>query len=361
MPKRDVLRTFTHGGGHCWIAQAPAGFPKGDGIDDNDRSQIILYEDGIELGPAHAHHADIRSLGGGRFSHWDDSIFLSTSDNSDPNHNTRVYSIGQPDSAALGRDPKTIPEAADYALGIARGYLAEMRLGGIEPRGAHVLELGPGKNFGAAALLASAGAIVTVADPFLSPWIDGYHQQYFSYLAERWPDESGALARLIQDGSFDTVLSRLPHPAEDLSMIPDGVMDATLSSSVLEHLADFEQAFGELSRISRSGSVHVHSIDLKDHQGYGRYLEHLLMPAAEFAQSNERVQNQRGCQLRASEFLSLFGKHGLRVVEKCPDLTSDEAYFQDFLSRLRASECRYANWPEEDLRIFTLKVRSVRI
>ena len=36
-------------------------------------------------------HADIRSLGGGRFSHWGNNLFFSASDNTDPRTNGRTY------------------------------------------------------------------------------------------------------------------------------------------------------------------------------------------------------------------------------------------------------------------------------
>ena len=65
-----------------------------DSADNNDRSNVDLYEDGKLLGPAHSVHADIGKLGQGRFSHWrlNYSVFLfSSSDNSDPRTNGRNY------------------------------------------------------------------------------------------------------------------------------------------------------------------------------------------------------------------------------------------------------------------------------
>jgi hypothetical protein len=64
-------------------------------VDDEahpNRSPMIVYEDDKPLGPAHSLHRDIAKLGLGRFSHWEKSGFIfSTSDNSDPNSNGRVY------------------------------------------------------------------------------------------------------------------------------------------------------------------------------------------------------------------------------------------------------------------------------
>jgi hypothetical protein len=58
-------------------------------------SPIILYEDDKPLGPAHSTpHAEISTLGHGRFSHWKGnfSVFVfSSSDNTDPRTNGRTY------------------------------------------------------------------------------------------------------------------------------------------------------------------------------------------------------------------------------------------------------------------------------
>ncbi len=59
---------------------------------DNERSPVLLYEDGVLIGPAHASYADIRDIGMGRFSHWTKQGFIfSSSDNSDANANGRHY------------------------------------------------------------------------------------------------------------------------------------------------------------------------------------------------------------------------------------------------------------------------------
>jgi hypothetical protein len=54
-------------------------------------SNLELRENGLLLGPAHSIHADIRSQGHGRFSHWDNALYFSTSDGTDPRVNGRAY------------------------------------------------------------------------------------------------------------------------------------------------------------------------------------------------------------------------------------------------------------------------------
>jgi hypothetical protein len=54
-------------------------------------SKLKLFENGVELGPAHSNHNDIRSFGLGQFSHWGNTLLFSTSDNSNPLTNGRKY------------------------------------------------------------------------------------------------------------------------------------------------------------------------------------------------------------------------------------------------------------------------------
>jgi 2-polyprenyl-3-methyl-5-hydroxy-6-metoxy-1,4-benzoquinol methylase len=56
------------------------------------RSRLMLYEDKIPLGLAHSSHEDIRTYGLGRFSHWEDHLYFSATDCTNPNFNGRRYS-----------------------------------------------------------------------------------------------------------------------------------------------------------------------------------------------------------------------------------------------------------------------------
>lgn len=64
-----------------------------DKIDDR-RSDILLFEDGKLLGPAHTPLYEMAVLGMGRYAHWRhnySAFAFSSSDNTDPNTNGRVY------------------------------------------------------------------------------------------------------------------------------------------------------------------------------------------------------------------------------------------------------------------------------
>src|SRR3954454_20041703 len=73
----------------------------GDTNDVPFRSDLRLFENGTQLGPAHATHADIAAQGGGSYSHWNDYLIFSASDGSDPRENKRHYTVG--DQPRLGR------------------------------------------------------------------------------------------------------------------------------------------------------------------------------------------------------------------------------------------------------------------
>lgn len=77
--------------GHCWLADVP-----GDLLSDKDAaSRLRVFEDGNALGPAHAGHDEVRTVGLGRYSHWGDTLYFSTSDNSDPRTNGRRYTVSE--------------------------------------------------------------------------------------------------------------------------------------------------------------------------------------------------------------------------------------------------------------------------
>lgn len=88
---RRLAGPFVANGGHCWTAHLPEWRHLADCLETPERSPLVLYENGVPLVKAHAPHEQIRTEGNGLFSHWQDSVFFSASDNSDPNTNGRQY------------------------------------------------------------------------------------------------------------------------------------------------------------------------------------------------------------------------------------------------------------------------------
>jgi len=83
-------RRFAHNGGMCWQTNARKVRRLVDGP-DGPRAEFALYEDGARLPFPESPHVDIRLYGAGRYSLWENSIFFSASDGSDPNTNGRRY------------------------------------------------------------------------------------------------------------------------------------------------------------------------------------------------------------------------------------------------------------------------------
>lgn len=92
-PNRMVvpMRRFVREAGFAWRAETPELEPWCDTLELPTRSRVVVLEEDLALGPAHAQHEVVRSIGRGAFSHWNGGILLSTSDNSDPTTNGRRY------------------------------------------------------------------------------------------------------------------------------------------------------------------------------------------------------------------------------------------------------------------------------
>ena len=86
--KLSVSGLKSEGGYAFKIAQSISG---GDSESAKEQSILRLFENGVEIGPAHSVHDDIRNTGKGRFSHWGTTVIFSASDNTDPRTNGRSY------------------------------------------------------------------------------------------------------------------------------------------------------------------------------------------------------------------------------------------------------------------------------
>jgi hypothetical protein len=92
----DISAVFLSAeGGYNYQVMQYFGTPA-DSLQNLTLSQLQLYENGIPIGPAHSYHLDIATYGMGRFNYWTDSgqyaLYFSSSDNTDPRSNGRVYS-----------------------------------------------------------------------------------------------------------------------------------------------------------------------------------------------------------------------------------------------------------------------------
>src|SRR5262245_57617097 len=85
--------SWSHNSGYMFTSPIPDLREEANTNEQPQRSPYIVLEDGRPLTTPHAMHADIVSMGAGRYSHWQDLIYISTPDNSDPAANGRTYTL----------------------------------------------------------------------------------------------------------------------------------------------------------------------------------------------------------------------------------------------------------------------------
>ncbi len=83
------LGNIDHDTGHCFLAPVHPGLVS----DADGKSWLVLLEDGRPLPRPHASHDEVRRIGRGAYSHWNEALYFSTTDNSDPRTNGRVYTF----------------------------------------------------------------------------------------------------------------------------------------------------------------------------------------------------------------------------------------------------------------------------
>ena len=99
-------------------------------------SDLRLFENDFELGPAHSAHIDIAESGAGRFSHWNGTLYFSSSDGSSPCTNAKKYRVlvTEPSEKCLPSFNAFVSSfeefvgvaKRDYVLHIQRGRLLQV-------------------------------------------------------------------------------------------------------------------------------------------------------------------------------------------------------------------------------------------
>lgn len=84
---------FIHESGNCYATDLPQYYIPFDSAENNYQSTLKLYEDDVLLTKDHTIHEAIRKNGFGTYSHWYNSLYFSSSDNSDPRTNNKIYCI----------------------------------------------------------------------------------------------------------------------------------------------------------------------------------------------------------------------------------------------------------------------------
>ena len=89
----ELRGPYRHEQGYSWTLYFPKLTRWADSLELPEYSTLMIYENGRAFGLGHSNHDSIRNIRGGRFSHWGDELYFSSSDNSNPNTNGKQYSI----------------------------------------------------------------------------------------------------------------------------------------------------------------------------------------------------------------------------------------------------------------------------
>ncbi|MDH5545510.1 MAG: class I SAM-dependent methyltransferase [Gammaproteobacteria bacterium] len=88
-----ITRPFILEDGACYKTHLPEQIAIANTSDNKTRSPLMLFEDGALIGFPHAPLTAIKDKGEGRFNHTGEYLYFSSSDNSDPNINNKIYTL----------------------------------------------------------------------------------------------------------------------------------------------------------------------------------------------------------------------------------------------------------------------------
>lgn len=335
-----LIPPFVHDNGHCWVASLPEKANLFSDTPENPRqSGLKLFEDQVEIGIPHELHDNIRTMGKGRFSHWNNSFYFSTSDNSDPNINRRQYfiylsehpidtevmeKIGVDESKLLSVIQANVNEngKALYNLLLLFRFLNHTLYEiHFDLRGKSVLEMGASPDPGLPLIMLLNDASKYYSNNIL-PLRDRLSRDYahiiYAILSSILPQDPPLLTKI---GSFEEdkfILSQdkfipiFPIPAEQIDL-PDESIDLTYSFSVFEHVSSPRAVIINAFRLLKPGGVMYATIDLRDHRDFSNPLESLKYSSAEHARLFEK--GDLGENLwRSSDFLKCFEETGFKVL-----------------------------------------------
>lgn len=123
-------RTAVPAGGYMYVVAIPQFKAQADTNERPTRSRLEVFENGRPIGPAHTVHAEIIARGSGRFSHYDQYVYFSATDNSDVRTNGRAYVASHPwrlhRSVPIGLALLTVVLGARWASRLSFGRMAAM-------------------------------------------------------------------------------------------------------------------------------------------------------------------------------------------------------------------------------------------
>lgn len=389
-PIKDDLQVImmrsrmTHDSGYCYL------YP----VTDLDQYQtVLLFENNKIIGSINNTHDIIRTQGKGFYSAWHESLFFSTSDNSDPRTNGRAYRI-----IALNLGRETLPQIINkYSFTLynsdeynesvrnllTKGFnlnssivndsrifsiLMEATRRHFNQPPSRCLQIGPGGSLAVEFLLCISGVKEAVAidiNPLLNFNMENFKQtiQEVLNLVSCYDGLFGLdkkhfiLPDVIDTGNGkykigdNTVEYLYPANAESTGFA-DESFDLIFSFTTLEHVKKPDLLIKENMRLLRKGGAAFHIIDLKDHR-YSEKPLHFLCQTDEEWQSDLEAYIKDGQEhnylnrWRHSDYLNSFKSAGFEILGASPQtiLSDDE------LTKLRVKlSAKYRDYTDEDLR-----------
>lgn len=250
---------------------------------------------------------------------------------------------------------------AEYILSVGLNELDWFESKNVDIRDMSVLEVGTGKTLGSALLIKAFGAArITALDPFMPVWDMNYNPAVYGLMRD-WCI-AGLRKKMPEGGEeiFNEVLGNNAHRANGLECstshleqcedLADQSFDLVYSNAVLEHIAYPEEAVKSLFRVGKPGSFSFHQIDFRCHGDFDHPLDFLLGDPAARRKTLESLEFAWGNGYRLSDYLRLFKNTGFEVVDVQVNDWVKEAYFEEFLEKLKNSSAEFRHYPEDELK-----------
>ncbi len=339
---------------NCYTASINyLGYP-GECVGIDRKSSLMLFENGIQLSPSSASHDHVRNVGMGAFSHWGNSLYFSSSDNSNPILNGREYFCVLPNDIrdennifhesllmkAFDSDfIKTVLSSSMSLQGSELHSIYSLRFfkillekGNVRIEGSTFLEIGASTTSGLAIALGLAGAKKVILNN-----IEGISLKINISFAENITMLCGLIMPLRRkleevvdiapDGKTCKLKSNIYIVLDslDAKMLPKYVsepIDIMFSFSVMEHMRNLSEVVNSLHNIASRDCIAIHAIDARDHTDFMNPLKFLYLKDEEFDLQYSHDHNR----WRISDYVQIFLDAGWKV--------KDRLYFSNVLPTL---------------------------
>jgi len=396
--EREIkLSSINHSQGFMYCLDLPEYSHISDTLGAN-RSPLLLYENDVLLGSAHSPHVEIREIGLGRYSHWNNTLYFSTSDNTDPRKNKRIYSLEAnwqenlnylsvqkilelvEDLETGGIDCFQLNDAINSLLEKSklvnssiiydiycfelynRIYTARY---GKKPD--IVVELGPGKSGGVLLLFLYNGTKLAYSvDPF--PELEIQPKKFFELVLKfnlfkslcdsQYFQSNVNIIEIEANKKYQINQGTFEHfPSNSGENLPfsDNSIDYLYSNAVLEHVIDPEQTLKEIYRVLKKGGITAHQVDLRDHRDFTKPLEFLTYSQEEW--NRELAEVKKGSptnhmnRWRFNDWKAGLMKVGFEIEEFYTNMFADKAYLQTIQPKLHSD---FRSLSEEELQSISI-------